>query len=129
MTPDVVHITGLEHSYGRTQALHGVDLRVGAGECVALLGPNGAGKTTLVAALTGADSSVGWQCRDRRRQSTAGEDPSKDRRRYSRSRWGVASRSLGRLHRKYSHPAAHPGTSSPLASAPPWPTAPGRVGG
>jgi len=38
VTPDVVHITGLEHSYGRTQALRGVDLRVGAGECVALLG-------------------------------------------------------------------------------------------
>ncbi len=33
--------------------LHGVDLRVGAGEVVSLLGPNGAGKTTLLRAVSG----------------------------------------------------------------------------
>nr|WP_255569099.1 ABC transporter ATP-binding protein [Neoroseomonas alba] len=33
--------------------MHGVDLRIGAGEVVALLGPNGAGKTTLLRALSG----------------------------------------------------------------------------
>jgi ABC-2 type transport system ATP-binding protein len=50
---DVVTIHGLDHRYGETHALRGVDLTVSAGECVALLGPNGAGKTTLVSALTG----------------------------------------------------------------------------
>lgn len=50
---DVVTIRGLEHRYDRTHALRGVDLTLGAGECLALLGPNGAGKTTLVGALTG----------------------------------------------------------------------------
>ena len=50
---DIVTIRGLDYSYGQTHALRGVDLTVGAGECVALLGPNGAGKTTLVSTLTG----------------------------------------------------------------------------
>ena len=44
---------GLDVAYGPVQALRGVSLRVGAGECVALLGSNGAGKTTLLRALSG----------------------------------------------------------------------------
>ncbi len=49
----VLEVRGARHSYGATQALDGVDLDVGAGECVALLGPNGAGKTTLVNMVVG----------------------------------------------------------------------------
>jgi len=41
-------VTALRKSYGRTTALGGVDLEIGAGELVGLLGPNGAGKSTLV---------------------------------------------------------------------------------
>ncbi|SFA74415.1 ABC-2 type transport system ATP-binding protein [Amycolatopsis marina] len=44
----VLGVSGVHHSYSGPPALDGVDLEVGAGECVALLGPNGAGKTTLV---------------------------------------------------------------------------------
>jgi ABC-type multidrug transport system ATPase subunit len=50
---DIVTIHGLDHRFGKTRVLHGVDLTVASGECIALLGPNGAGKTTLVNALTG----------------------------------------------------------------------------
>jgi ABC-2 type transport system ATP-binding protein len=41
-------VQGLEKSYGRIQALDGVDVEVGDGELVGLLGPNGSGKSTLV---------------------------------------------------------------------------------
>jgi ABC-2 type transport system ATP-binding protein len=41
-------VTALRKTYGRTTALGGVDLEIGAGELVGLLGPNGAGKSTLV---------------------------------------------------------------------------------
>ena len=39
--------------YGASQVLFGVNLEVGAGECVALLGRNGMGKTTTVRAIMG----------------------------------------------------------------------------
>lgn len=40
-------------SYGRVEALHGVQLRVRDGEIVTVIGPNGAGKSTLLSALMG----------------------------------------------------------------------------
>jgi ABC-2 type transport system ATP-binding protein len=60
---DIVRIRGLDHRYGSTHALRGVDLAVAPGECVALLGPNGAGKTTLVSALTGLLAPTGGTVR------------------------------------------------------------------
>lgn len=39
--------------YGQSQALHGVDLNVRAGEVVALIGRNGAGKTTTLKSIMG----------------------------------------------------------------------------
>ena len=49
----LLEVKGLEAGYGKIAVLHGVDLRIGAGEVVALLGPNGAGKTTLLRAISG----------------------------------------------------------------------------
>jgi ABC-2 type transport system ATP-binding protein len=42
---------GLRKSYGKVQALRGVDLEVRRGEILGFLGPNGAGKTTTIRCL------------------------------------------------------------------------------
>jgi ABC-2 type transport system ATP-binding protein len=47
----VLSIQGLTKSYGRVQALRGVDLEVRRGEVFGFLGPNGAGKTTTIRCL------------------------------------------------------------------------------
>src|SRR3972149_11948390 len=38
---------------GKGEAVRGIDLEIGVGECFGLLGPNGAGKTTTVEMLEG----------------------------------------------------------------------------
>ena len=55
-----IEVRGLRKSYGETEAVRGIDLRVSKGEVFALLGPNGAGKTTTVEILEGhRDRTVG----------------------------------------------------------------------
>lgn len=44
-------VEGITKSFGKTQALAGVDLEVPQGHVIGLLGPNGAGKTTIVRIL------------------------------------------------------------------------------
>lgn len=53
-----VEASHLSYSYGRTEALHDVNLVVPEGALYALLGPNGAGKTTLLQILMGLRRST-----------------------------------------------------------------------
>jgi branched-chain amino acid transport system ATP-binding protein len=48
-----LRVAGLTVSYGRTEALKGIDLAVADGQVVCLIGGNGAGKTTTMRALSG----------------------------------------------------------------------------
>lgn len=47
-------VRGLDHRYGRTRALDGIDLDVPSGQMVGLIGPDGVGKSTLLSILAGA---------------------------------------------------------------------------
>jgi branched-chain amino acid transport system ATP-binding protein len=49
----MLEVDGIHTYYGESHILHGVSLRVEAGEAVALLGRNGAGKTTLIRSVAG----------------------------------------------------------------------------
>lgn len=47
----VVEVRGLTKSYGKIEAVRGIDLSVERGEIFGFLGPNGAGKTTTISIL------------------------------------------------------------------------------
>ena len=49
----MLKVRDLKAFYGRSQALFGMELSVGAGEVVTLMGRNGMGKTTTVHAIMG----------------------------------------------------------------------------
>src|ERR1043165_4914958 len=57
----VVH--RLEHRFGSTLALAGVDLEVFPSEVVLLAGPNGAGKSTLLRSIAGLSRPTGGSVR------------------------------------------------------------------
>ncbi len=46
-----IDIRGLRVTYGRNEALHGIDLTVDPGTVLAIVGPSGCGKTTLLRCL------------------------------------------------------------------------------
>jgi ABC-2 type transport system ATP-binding protein len=58
-----VEVKGLNKTYGKVEALKGVDLLVQRGTIFGLVGPNGAGKTTLIKALVGALKPTGGTIR------------------------------------------------------------------
>ncbi len=49
----LLKVAGLSVSYGRIEAVRGIDLEVGAGEFVGIIGSNGAGKTSALRAIAG----------------------------------------------------------------------------
>lgn len=53
MNSPILELRAVHAGYGTIEVLHGIDLRVGAGEVVALLGPNGAGKSTTIKVISG----------------------------------------------------------------------------
>jgi ABC-2 type transport system ATP-binding protein len=69
MDAAAISITGLRKSYGRHEAVRGIDLEVAPGEIFAFLGPNGAGKTTTVEILEG------YRRRDGGEAAVLGTDP------------------------------------------------------
>lgn len=53
MQEPVLHISGLEKSFGRNDVLRGIDLSLASGCVTVLMGANGAGKSTLVKVICG----------------------------------------------------------------------------
>ncbi|TFL13152.1 ABC transporter ATP-binding protein [Pusillimonas caeni] len=49
----LIEACGLHTYYGASHVLHGIDLRIEAGESIGLLGRNGMGKTTLIRTVMG----------------------------------------------------------------------------
>jgi ABC-2 type transport system ATP-binding protein len=88
MGEPAIVIEGLRKSYGRVQAVRGIDLTVPEGQVFALLGPNGAGKTTTVEILEG------YRTRDAGELSVLGLDPAKGGRAL-RSQIGIVLQSTG----------------------------------
>lgn len=59
----MIEVKNLVKAFGRRVVLHGIDLRVEAGQSVVLLGPNGAGKTTLIRIIAGLSRITSGQVR------------------------------------------------------------------
>jgi ABC-2 type transport system ATP-binding protein len=84
----IVQASGLTRSFGKVQALRGLDLSVMPGEIYGLVGPDGAGKTTAIRILAGLMSPSGGEAR------VAGHDPMHDR--------GALRELLGYMPQQYS---------------------------
>ena len=83
-----IEVRSLRKSYGKTEAVRGVDLRVSKGEVFALLGPNGAGKTTIVEILEGHRDRTAGEV------SVLGYDPGRGERAL-KQRIGIVLQSTG----------------------------------
>ena len=68
----IVHLDGVEKTFGAVRALSGVTLDLFPGDCLGLVGHNGAGKSTLMNVLTGILTP------DTGRITIAGQDATRD---------------------------------------------------
>ncbi len=57
----LLDLRGVAAGYGHRPVLHGLDLRIEAGEAWVVLGPNGAGKSTLVRVVMGLSACTAGQ--------------------------------------------------------------------
>ena len=60
----MLQVSNLNAYYGKGHVLHGVEMRVGAGEIVSLLGRNGSGRSTTAKAIMGlvnCNGSIVWK--------------------------------------------------------------------
>jgi ABC-2 type transport system ATP-binding protein len=76
-----IRIAGVKKTFGKVQALKGVDFQIRQGEYFGLLGPNGAGKSTLINIIAGLIRADAGQI------SVLGHDTVTD--------WRTARRSIG----------------------------------
>lgn len=51
-----ISIQDVRKSYGKTEVIHGVDLKINNGDFVVILGPSGCGKSTLLRMIAGLES-------------------------------------------------------------------------
>ena len=79
----ILAVRGLNAFYGSSQVLFGVDLSLGAGQCLALLGRNGAGKSTTMKAIAGVIPGVAGEI-------TLSGQPIRGRKSYLIARAGLA---------------------------------------
>jgi cystine transport system ATP-binding protein len=52
----LLHVTGLQKSFGTNRVVAGVDFEVRRGEVVVMIGPSGSGKTTVLRCLNGLET-------------------------------------------------------------------------
>jgi branched-chain amino acid transport system ATP-binding protein len=68
VTDSILTVRDLRVSYGRIEAVRGVDISIGRGEFVGVIGSNGAGKTSLLRAISGvlrpAGGAIGFDGAD-----------------------------------------------------------------
>lgn len=51
-----IEINNLRKSFGETEVLHGLNLKIARGQLATLLGPSGCGKSTLLRAIAGLNT-------------------------------------------------------------------------